>query len=211
LNTPDQVPALLRNDSPNIVIECDLLTMQGRGYVNYIANIVDVNLSCTYMNLVMKSFEVFGYDIRPFTKQMFHADIRISVGFMHSGNPIQMFEGTLMPTLNIGNYSWKDGNWGVYHELGHNHQDWRWTEMATIEVTNNIYSLWFGNKFAGQSILNRVPQLGPGKFDYQLTLQQDPFLFLGWFAIMMEEFGVDFFEKVQRLYFQRGVNVKNSQ
>jgi hypothetical protein len=90
LNTPAQAAALLRNNAPSIVIECDLLTFIGRGRTNYLVYGVNAKLACDYINLVMKDFELFGFDIRPFTKQMVHADVRISAGFMHSGNPIQM-------------------------------------------------------------------------------------------------------------------------
>jgi hypothetical protein len=56
-----------------------------------------------------------------------------------------------------------------------------------------------------------VPELGPGSFDYELTLKPNYFTFLGWFAVMMDEFGYDFFAKVQSLYFQKGVNVNNNE
>jgi hypothetical protein len=114
----------------------------------------------------MDDFGLFGFDTKPWTKQMFHADVMISAGSMHSGNPIQMFEGAFGGVLNIGNSSWKYGNWGLFHELGHNRQDARWTEKWTSEVTNNIYAEYFGHKLSGLSVLNRVPKLGPGSFDY---------------------------------------------
>lgn len=50
--------------------------------------------------------------------------------------------------LSYGKNIIKDGNWGIYHELG-NHQDYKWTTNGTGEVTNNIYSLYLFYKMHG--------------------------------------------------------------
>jgi hypothetical protein len=136
LHSPDQVPARLLNDSPNIVLECRGSTYLGRGRTNYIVQSLDVELACTYMNLVMDSFGLFGYDTKPWTKQMFHADVRISAGSMHSGNPIQMFEGAFAAALNIGNSSRKNGNWGIYNKERYDQLCQMYSDITGL----NVYS-----------------------------------------------------------------------
>ena len=41
------------------------------------------------------------------------------------------------------------GNWGFFHELGHNHQERDWTFDGTVEVTCNWFSLYVFDKLCG--------------------------------------------------------------
>lgn len=61
---------------------------------------------------------------------------------MHSGNPVMTFDDVPLQLLGWQNTLFLQGNWGVYHEFGHNHQDSKWTTSGTTEVTCNIYSLY---------------------------------------------------------------------
>ena len=38
------------------------------------------------------------------------------------------------------------GSWGLYHELGHNHQNRDWTFDGTVEVTVNLFTLYVYDK-----------------------------------------------------------------
>ena len=51
--------------------------------------------------------------------------------------------------LNLANLS-KNGDWGAFHELGHNMQDPMWTFSGTGEVTCNIFTLHAMEKLTGQ-------------------------------------------------------------
>ena len=44
----------------------------------------------------------------------------------------------------------KAGSWGLFHELGHNHQQKEWTFEGTGEVTNNLWSLYLMEVIAGK-------------------------------------------------------------
>jgi len=68
-------------------------------------------------------------------------DIQISAGWMHSGYPfmchLQPSQGHM---LDLQRLSTK-GDWGFFHELGHNHQRRDWTFPGQTEVTVNFFSL----------------------------------------------------------------------
>eukprot|EP00727_Mastigamoeba_balamuthi_P006896 m51a1_g2827 hypothetical protein (885) ;mRNA; r:208157-211081 len=78
-------------------------------------------------------------------KQRYVTDVQISLGYMHSGYPIMMVleveDTTLMTT--------GTSHWGQYHECGHNMQSPMWTYDGTVEVTNNLFSLYCERKMTG--------------------------------------------------------------
>ena len=51
---------------------------------------------------------------------------------MHSGTPIMTQEDVTFEFLGCGKDIIKEGNWGIYHEFGHNHQDYKWTTSGTV-------------------------------------------------------------------------------
>jgi len=67
-------------------------------------------------------------------------DTQISAGSMHSGYPIM---GHTVPKhINMLKYEYLTtvGNWGPYHELGHNHQFTPWELPNHMEVSCNIFA-----------------------------------------------------------------------
>jgi hypothetical protein len=76
-------------------------------------------------------------------------DIQISAGYMHSGYPFMCW---LNPSeaeiVDLQKLSTK-GNWGFFHELGHNHQRTDWTFPGQTEVTCNFFSLYCMEKLVG--------------------------------------------------------------
>lgn len=76
-------------------------------------------------------------------------DIQISAGWMHSGYPfmchLQPSQGHM---LDLARLSTK-GDWGFFHELGHNHQRRDWTFPGQTEVTVNFFSLLCMEKVVG--------------------------------------------------------------
>ncbi|MFH0945967.1 MAG: M60 family metallopeptidase [Planctomycetota bacterium] len=83
-------------------------------------------------------------------------DVQISAGYMHSGYPIMTHldvatpggDGRLAPILDLEELSTK-GNWGLFHELGHNRQKPDWTFAGTGEVTCNLFTLYTSETMAG--------------------------------------------------------------
>ncbi|KAF7457326.1 Peptidase family M60 domain containing protein [Cryptosporidium felis] len=81
------------------------------------------------------------------SKERIVCDIQISDGYMHSGYPIMvhldmvedyLYKGGLLDLKTIKN----EGNWGIYHELGHNRQSNYWTFNGTEEVTVNLFTMY---------------------------------------------------------------------
>ncbi len=137
-------------------------------------------------------------------------DIQISAGWMHAGYPIMTHgaqERAAAPSMNLAQLS-KSGDWGYFHELGHNYQRGEWTFGGTGEVTCNLFSLYVGHQVCGidpwdnpwlqvQKKL-RDPHLAAGApFD---KWQGNPGLALMTYAEIQKEFGWEPFRKAMRAY-----------
>ena len=68
-------------------------------------------------------------------------DRQISAGYMHSGYPIMTFLDAAPRFVDLQRLKTK-GDWGMFHEMGHNHQSGDWTFNGTGEVTVNLFSLY---------------------------------------------------------------------
>ncbi|KAG2426366.1 hypothetical protein HXX76_013123 [Chlamydomonas incerta] len=76
--------------------------------------------------------------------ERFLVDADISGGWMHSGYPIMAYNDTgVWKELLDEPYLRKNGAWGPFHEIGHNHQ-WKNMELGsqTTEAFVNIFSSW---------------------------------------------------------------------
>ncbi|MHB1561572.1 MAG: M60 family metallopeptidase, partial [Isosphaeraceae bacterium] len=77
------------------------------------------------------------------------ADVQISAGYMHSGYPIMVpIDDSLRTALSLDRLR-REGSWGHFHELGHNHQEGDWTFDGTGEVTNNVLVLYVFDRVLG--------------------------------------------------------------
>ena len=77
-------------------------------------------------------------------------DRQISAGFMHSGYPFMCWiEPSQKDSIDLPKLT-KEGNWGFFHELGHNHQRRDWTFEGQTEVTCNFFSLYVMEKLVGK-------------------------------------------------------------
>jgi hypothetical protein len=77
-------------------------------------------------------------------------DRQISAGFMHSGYPFMCWiEPSQKDSIDLPKLT-KEGNWGFFHELGHNHQRRDWTFDGQTEVTCNFFSLYVMEKLVGK-------------------------------------------------------------
>jgi hypothetical protein len=77
-------------------------------------------------------------------------DIQISAGWMHSGYPV-MTHGAAdrghSAACDLASLGTR-GDWGYFHEFGHNAQKRDWTFAGTGEVTNNLFSLYVNERMA---------------------------------------------------------------
>ena len=110
-----------------------------------------------YWDRVVSMQHLFGGEEPPARPERFVADVLISAGYMHAGYPIMMHLDVAEPRdsgkklsvlLDLEELQSK-GNWGCFHELGHNRQKPSWTFGGTGEVTNNLFSLYSGQMSAG--------------------------------------------------------------
>lgn len=77
-------------------------------------------------------------------------DRQISAGFMHSGYPFMcILSASQKEIIDLPKLS-TNGNWGFFHELGHNHQRHEWTFDGQGEVTCNFFSLYLMENLIGK-------------------------------------------------------------
>lgn len=132
------------------------------------------------------------------------ADVQPSAGYLHSGYPIV---ADMQASPQMGSYPEmvSQGDWGYYHELGHNHQQKEWTFDGTVEVTCNLFGLYCfdvlhkgkaNHRFsdmtkwyqeARQHIANGAP--------YEVW-KSKPFLALTMYEQMVREFGWEPFKTI---------------
>ncbi|QOJ01570.1 MAG: hypothetical protein HRU70_14215 [Phycisphaeraceae bacterium] len=131
------------------------------------------------------------------------ADVQISAGYMHSGYPIMthLDAAETMTSLERMMGRSAENAWGIYHELGHNHQEPEWTFDGTVEVTCNLFTLYILERVcgippaqtgrvlgdAGKRLMGKH-LAGGARFE---VWKQDPFVALQMYAQVQEAFGWD--------------------
>lgn len=141
--------------------------------------------------------------------QRYVADCQISAGYMHSGYPIMTHLDAVDDMTRAERLA--KGSWGLFHELGHNHQDGMWTFDGTGEVTCNLFSLYIM-----ETVCGLPPNSGHGALDERAKKiaaftspgsdgrsgasfarwKSDPFLALIMYQQIRDAFGWDVFRKV---------------
>ena len=144
--------------------------------------------------------------------ERFVFDRQISVGYMHSGYPLMGPVSAAPAAVDVKRLMEK-GNWGMFHEIGHNHQLLHfgtyanpWTFDGNIEVTVNIFASYtyvavlkkpkrMGHQHWRTDILAeniRTSYSGPGT-PYPKRSYKEKCLF---WVHLIEEFGWDTLKKV---------------
>ncbi len=77
-------------------------------------------------------------------------DRQISAGWMHSGYPV-MAHLDSAPDLTDLQHLLDSGDWGAFHELGHNHQLSSWLLPGTTEASVNLWSVYVYEEVLGIS------------------------------------------------------------
>jgi hypothetical protein len=75
-------------------------------------------------------------------------DIQISAGWMHSGYPFMAHTVSVANVVNLSHIS-TQGDWGLFHELGHNHQWMSATLPGNTETTCNLFSAYIMTELVG--------------------------------------------------------------
>ncbi|OHT04807.1 hypothetical protein TRFO_27669 [Tritrichomonas foetus] len=126
-------------------------------------------------------------------------DCQLCAGYMHSGYPIMVPISALVDIDEVA----RDGSWGFFHEIGHNHQSHDWTYESAGEVTVNIFSLYVSKQFAKKDIRT---VWGMGDLDDKIAnfvqngklfsdLKNDFVLHLGIYQRIALEFGFEVFTR----------------
>ena len=75
-------------------------------------------------------------------------DVQISAGWMHSGYPFMAHTVSVPNVVNLS-YMSTQGDWGMFHELGHNHQWMAATLPGNTETTCNLFSAYIMTELVG--------------------------------------------------------------
>ena len=139
----------------------------------------------------------------------FVVDRQISGGYMHAGYPI-MAHLDQAENLVDARHLRSEGNWGFFHEVGHNHQNHDWA-FDTLEVTVNLFTLYVYERLVGVPVSirrwrgtheSRAELMALYDFDnpdYELW-KRKPFVGLVMYAQMQEAFGWSPYRRVFATY-----------
>ncbi|MBW8040764.1 MAG: hypothetical protein FVQ85_12270 [Planctomycetes bacterium] len=156
--------------------------------------------------------ELLGRDLQRRRLERFVPDVQISAGYMHAGYPLMTMLDITTTIVDkqriISNRH--GGVWGLFHEIGHNHQNYDWTFRGTGEVTVNLFSLYIMEKVCDVSdkghlsITDRARKRNTERYfadgcDFE-KWKRDPFLALCMYMQLQEAFGWEPFTKVFKEY-----------
>ena len=123
---------------------------------------------------------------------------------MHAGYPIMTHLDAAPRFVDLARLS-TQGDWGMFHEMGHNHQHRDWTFSGTTEVTCNLFSLYLmetvcskgiGHKAMSPESIQRnrvLYEKGGSKFG---LWKSKPFTALIMYYEMRTAFGWEAYKKV---------------
>jgi len=131
-------------------------------------------------------------------------DVQLCAGYMHAGYPI-MIPMDAAPRLVDHQLLSTKGDWGLFHETGHNHQSRDWTFSGTGEVTVNLFTLYILDRVCGiapatgrmsePGIRSKVTRYFTSGPDFR-EWQGDPFLALAMYVQLQQGFGWEPFTRV---------------
>jgi hypothetical protein len=91
--------------------------------------------------------ELYGFEPWPRVERAVF-DAQISAGWMHSGYPFMAHDLSVSDVVNYTHIS-ENGDWGMFHELGHNHQWMPSTLPGTTETGCNFASVYLMEELVG--------------------------------------------------------------
>lgn len=138
-------------------------------------------------------------------RQRYVADVQLAMGTMHSGYPIMTHLDAAAMMVDLKRLRSEEA-WGLYHEMGHNHQSAPWTFEGTVEVTCNLFTRYVletlcNLPLSAQKMTGR-PQLGAYLAAGTPFPQwkSDPFLALLMYDQLQQAFGWAPFRQVFARY-----------
>jgi len=133
-------------------------------------------------------------------RQRIVPDVQTSHGWMHAGYPIMTNYGEVVDATAEKPIPWildaqrlkAEGNWGLFHELGHNMQRDSWTFEGTVEVTVNLFTLWGFSQLCRDRVKEYAtppPTTFCNAGCPRAEWNRDPFLALKTYAQVLDTFG----------------------
>ena len=98
---------------------------------------------------LLMEHEIYGFPDWPRVERAVF-DAQISAGWMHSGYPFMAHDLSVEGVVNVSQMS-QEGDWGMFHELGHNHQWMPSTLPGTTETGCNFASVYLMEDLVGVS------------------------------------------------------------
>ena len=141
-------------------------------------------------------------------KERMVADQQISAGYLHSGYPFMGHRHHDDEALDVATLR-SEGNWGMFHELGHNHQWADWMIPHSTEVTCNLWSVYVMEVVVGRASGNTHPAITSDaraeRFDAYISngadySQWDPWIGLEFFLQLQEHFGWELYQETFAYY-----------
>ena len=138
-------------------------------------------------------------------------DVSVSWGYMYAPHDrpltFPMHSAAVMTDLETLSGQKHGDVWGLFHELGHFHQDPMWTFGGTGEVTVNIFTLYVLDKVCGIKSEDEREQFKPEKILQTMREHNEagapfdvwkskPFLALRMYVQIQQAFGWDAYEKI---------------
>ncbi len=155
-----------------------------------------------FWDRVVAAEDEFSGQTNRTSPERFVLDRQISAGYMHSGYPIMAWLDQANKVADLG--ALEMGNWGFFHELGHNHQRPDWVLAGTTEITVNIFSMYCFEKVCGlprhghnaMNDASREKNLKAYFGDPNDTWTSKPFTGLIFYDQLVDGFGWDAFHKI---------------
>ena len=91
--------------------------------------------------------QLYGFEPWPRVERAVF-DVQISAGWMHSGYPFMAHDLSVPDVVNY-TYMSENGDWGMFHELGHNHQWMPSTLPGNTETSCNFASVYLMEDLVG--------------------------------------------------------------
>ncbi len=102
----------------------------------------------SYIN---KAAELAVLDRNQFRAERIVFDRQTAAGSMHSGYPVAAHLGGASKKAVDSKALTEEGDWGFFHEYGHNHQHNLWSLPGTGETTCNLWSVYLFEELIGKN------------------------------------------------------------
>ncbi len=156
--------------------------------------------------IIDKAAELVVVDRNDYRAERIVFDRQTAAGSMHSSYPVAAHTGGAAEKAVDARRLRSEGDWGFFHEYGHNHQHNLWALPGTGETTCNLWSVYIYEELIGKNRDNTHGAMSPlnrrqkrnAYFDNGRAFQSEWSVWtaLDTYLLIQEEFGWEPFKKV---------------